>query len=359
MDALLASPIPHETRATCDDCAMCPPEGAPEGGTAFYFSPRTKCCTYQPTLPNYLVGRVLEDRDFAFSAGRATLEKRMRAGVGVTPLGVGATPAFHILYDNARRAFGGAESLLCPHYLDEGGGRCGIWRHRNSVCATWFCKFERGAVGMAFWDRMRNLFLSVERALAVWCTLEAGLEVDALGSVFPRDERSGGRASPTAAELDGVADPAAARSLWGSWIGREVEFYVRCGRCVEPLTWADVERIGGSEVTALARLTLEAFRAMRSKSLPERLTAGQFQVISTGREGVRVVSYTGSDPLDLDPAIMEVLPYFDGRSTARVLASIENELGIRVEKDLVRKLADFEILRPAGAPSSPHGSRLP
>lgn len=277
----------------------------------------------------------------------------------VTPLGVGSNPTFRVLYDNSRQAFGGAESLRCPHYLDEGGGRCGIWRHRNSVCATWFCKFERGAVGMAFWDRMRNLFLTVEHALAIWCALEAGLEVEALGVVLPQDDRSGGRPSPTAADLDGRPDPVKARKLWGSWLGREVEFYGLCGRQAERLTWPDVERIGGSEVTALARLTTEAFAALRSTDLPERLTSGQFQVISTGHEGVRVVSYTGSDPLDLDPAVMEVLPYFDGRPTTQALASIEKELGIRVEEDLVRKLADFEILRPAGGSSSSRGNRLP
>ncbi len=357
MDALLASPIPPEKRATCDDCAMCAPEGTDPLGSILYFSPRTKCCTYHPTLSNYLVGRALEDRDFAFSAGRATLEKRIRAGVGVTPLGVGAARTFSVLYENGSQAFGLAESLRCPHYLEEGGGRCGIWRHRNSICATWFCKFERGAVGEAFWDRLRNLLMTVERALAIWCVLEAGLETEALGAVFPQDQRPGGREPLTAAELDGVPDPPVARKLWGAWFGREDEFYRLCGRRVETLTWPDVERIGGSEVTALARLTSRAFHALRSTELPGRLTTGPFQVLSTGREGVRVIAYTGSDPLDLDPAVMEILPHFDGRPTGQVLASIEKELGVRVEEDLVRKLADFEILKPSGSSSSSRGPR--
>ena len=259
IDGLFAAPIPPETRATCDDCAMCAPEGTPAERSSWYFSPRTKCCTYQPKLPNYLVGRALEDRDFASSAGRATLQKRLQAGVGVTPLGIGSARTFDVLYESGKKGFGRAESLLCPHYLEEGGGRCGVWRHRNSICATWFCKFERGAVGLEFWDRMRNLLMAIERALSVWCVLEAGLDLEALGTVFRADDRPGSREPLTAADLDGVPDPAVARKIWGTWLGREGEFYGLCGRLVEPLEWSDVAahrrpRRDGSGAPRLARV---------------------------------------------------------------------------------------------------------
>ncbi|HYL82493.1 MAG TPA: hypothetical protein VEU07_16870, partial [Candidatus Acidoferrum sp.] len=60
MDDLLPGPIPRETAATCDDCAMWPGPGD-QPRSDFFFLPETKCCTYIPTLPNYLVGRILED----------------------------------------------------------------------------------------------------------------------------------------------------------------------------------------------------------------------------------------------------------------------------------------------------------
>src|SRR5713101_9404777 len=109
MDALLGESVPPESRATCDDCAMCAPEGAAEPNT-LYFSPRVKCCTYQPRLPNYLVGRALNDEDFAFSAGRATLEQRIDRGLGVTPLGIDQTAAYGLIYQHGTEAFGRAES---------------------------------------------------------------------------------------------------------------------------------------------------------------------------------------------------------------------------------------------------------
>ena len=349
MDALLGESIPPETRATCEDCAMCAPEGAADEAT-LYFSPRVKCCTYQPRLANFLVGRALEDKDFAFSAGRATLERRIAGGVGVTPLGLETSAAYGLLYQHGSEGFGRADSMRCPHYLEEGGGRCGIWRHRNSICATWFCKHERGATGLAFWERLRDLLQAVERDLAAWCVLEAGLNADAIGALFAF-RKPEERDSLSVADLDGKADPKVARKLWGAWLGREREFYRECAGRVSPLTWEDVLRISGPVVGAHARVARQAFEALLRDELPERLTTGPFQIVSTGREGVRVVSYSGNDPLDLAPGVLDVLPFFDGRPTAEALGTIRRELGIRVEKDLVRKLADFEILVPKNGPA--------
>jgi len=55
--------VPAETKATCAWCAMCPSSasGAVESvdGVSRLFRPDTKCCTYYPKLPNYLVGAIL------------------------------------------------------------------------------------------------------------------------------------------------------------------------------------------------------------------------------------------------------------------------------------------------------------
>jgi hypothetical protein len=57
-ESFLGGPIPAETDATCQDCAMCPPPGK-RPATGVFFSPDVKCCSYMPTLPNFLVGRML------------------------------------------------------------------------------------------------------------------------------------------------------------------------------------------------------------------------------------------------------------------------------------------------------------
>lgn len=345
MDALLGESIPRETRSTCDDCAMCAPSGAAEPAT-LYFNPRIKCCTYQPRLANYLVGGALEDGDVDSFAGRATVERRIDAGVGVTPLGLEQSKPHALLYQNGSPGFGLAESMRCPHYLEEAGGRCGIWQNRNSVCATWFCKYERGALGLAFWNRIRDLLMAVEGDLAAWCVLESELDEAAIGVLFPGARNPNEPELMSAADLDGRADPNLARKLWGNWLGREREFYRECAQRVRPLSWREVLRISGPVVAARARIARQAFDALLRGEPPERLAAGPFQIVSTGHEGVRVVSYAGYDPVDISFGVLEILPYFDGRPTAQAVRSIQQELGIRVGEDLVRKLADFELLVP-------------
>jgi len=344
VDALLASPIPAESRATCDDCAMCDPEGRHPDGSAAYFSPRVKCCSYLPKLANFLVGRALEERDLAFSAGRATLEQRIDEGVGVTPLGLAQSPRIGLLYRNSPGAFGRAAALRCPHYLDEGGGRCGIWRSRNAVCATWFCKHDRGALGLAFWNRLRDLLTAVEKALAAWCVLESDLDTQAVDRLYRIAEARDEGRQLTAYDLDERVPPGVGPLLWGSWYGREREFYRECARRVGSLEWPDVLRIGGAHVAFLARVARQAFETLRSEEVPDNLVQGTLHVLSASRDAVRVVGYSGSDPLDLDRDVIEILPFFDGRSTSEVVAGLEREEGVRVEDDLLRRLSDFEIL---------------
>ena len=132
---LLEGIIPRESRATCHDCAMCPSSVAQSGPREHYYDPAIKCCTYIPVLHNFLVGRVLSDDDPAAQAGRVTVEKRIAVGVAVTPLGLGTPPVFSLLYNNlSAEAFGRSRNLRCPHYIED-GGRCGVWRNRNSAAS--------------------------------------------------------------------------------------------------------------------------------------------------------------------------------------------------------------------------------
>ena len=78
--SITGGPIPAETKATCENCAMlAPPEKSPG---AIYFDPATKCCAFQPHLPNFVAGQILGDRDPAIAKGRETLEQRISRRVG-------------------------------------------------------------------------------------------------------------------------------------------------------------------------------------------------------------------------------------------------------------------------------------
>jgi hypothetical protein len=351
LDQLLGDSIPRESEATCDDCPMCPKGGRQKAAEQF-FDPYSKCCTYTPNLPNYLVGRIITDTDPAFARGRASVEERMRSGVGVTPLGLAPPASRTLLYQHVTaeaEGFGRARALRCAHYLDEAGGRCGIWRHRNSVCSTWFCKHVRGAVGMRFWKSILGLLIAVEAQLATWCVLELDPGAEALARLFPPPGDRPPSEKLRWGDIGVPADERARRAIWGSWWQREEAFYAECARRVNALDWNDVVRIGGPEIGVRSSLAKDRFAALTSEELPSSLEMGRYQVVSSSGAQTRIQSYSGGDLVDLPKELVDVLHRFDGRPVARVLNEIATKDGLSIERDLLLKLVDFEILMPAGA----------
>jgi hypothetical protein len=341
MDELLAGPIPQETDATCEDCAMVTNDGV-KITNGISFNPETKCCTYIPVLPNFLVGRILGDNDTNSAAGRATVEERLKAGIAVTPLGLGQPPDFQALYGQSSESlFGRSATLRCPHYLTD-GGRCGIWQHRASICATWYCKFVRGAVGRRFWQTLNNLLSAVELCLSRWCVLELNIGNEALRHIIQNPGRQSQKIDPLA--LDGAVDKALQRKLWGRWAERERDFYRECATLVAQLSWRDVLTIGGPDLKILAQLVLEAYATLKSKRIPERLRMGPLQIIRMNNERSWIVTHSSLDPLDLPSRLLDVLCYFDGRPTEDAVKAIAAEHGVKLDSSLIRKLSDFEVL---------------
>lgn len=345
MTALLDGPLPDEPEATCNACAMLPPADAVPG--AHYFHPATKCCTYVPALANFLVGGVLAGDE---SEGRISVEARLDSGVGVLPLGLAQPPTFAVLYSQTGvESFGRSPSIRCPHYLPATGA-CGIWQHRPSVCSTWFCKHARGASGRHFWMALHRLLSDLEPRLARWCVLELDPGAEAVAHLMALGG-PGSEARPPA--LDDLAAARVPPAVWGRWRGREREFYRECASLVAALSWAEAATIGGIDTRAFAVAARHVFAAQAATELPSRLRVGPFTVLSMSASGCWVSGYSGFDPLDVPRALLDALPAFDGRPTAAALAGIESVHRLRLEPALVRRLVDFEILKPVEPPAQP------
>jgi hypothetical protein len=125
----LGGPWKTERYATCSACAMAKEPDARGEVPPGAFNADTKCCTFTPTLPNFLVGAALADSTLS-PFGRRSLLDRIAARRGVSPFGLLGEPAVD------PRGFGRDPALLCPHY---DGGVCGIWPHREAVCTTYYC----------------------------------------------------------------------------------------------------------------------------------------------------------------------------------------------------------------------------
>lgn len=343
---LLGAPIPRESRATCSSCAMRAEPGATAETKRHYFDSVIKCCTYLPTLYNFLVGGALSDQDPSSAPGRASVEKRISGGLGVTPLGLMQTPTYAVHYQQSKQSFGKARSLKCPHYIED-GGRCGVWRHRESTCATWFCKHVSGSAGYAFWrDGLHNLLQIVEIGLARWCLLELGVSDELLSNAVGSRSWKGDAAQLTGDALDERVDPEIYAKTWGEWRGREHTFYIRCAELVDALSWAEVLQICGPEARAYAQLTVKAYKTMVTRDLPAKLQVGTFELLQMLPGTMRLKTYSEYDPIDVPKAVVDVLPYFDGRPTTEVLAAIAEEHGIEVETALIQKMLHFDLLVP-------------
>lgn len=346
LGALLPGPIPREGKATCNACAMWPKPGEARDAER-HFAEETKCCTFLPTLANFLTGRILGDDDPAASYGRATVEARIDGGVGVTPLGLERTSAYGALYRLSPRAFGHAKAMRCPHYLEGEGGNCGVWRHRESTCATWFCKFERGEVGRRFWQRVHDLLVATELTLSRHCVLSLGFDAASLGALFPsRLQRafSATHDGLSAADLDHVVDRGQFAALWGPWLGREREFYRECAAIVDGLDWAAIEALGGTELQLLARLVKDAYATLTSTALPERLERRSLKVVYSSPDRAEIVGYSDLDALRVPKELVDVLHCFDGSDTRKTIDRISDEHGLRLGDSVVRTLVDFSIL---------------
>jgi hypothetical protein len=235
--------------------------------------------------------------------------------------------------------------MRCPHYIEE-GGRCGVWRARESTCATWFCKYERGAVGLEFWERLHRLLALAEYSLSTWCVLQLDPGEDALRSLIPRRVQPG--PDPiSAADFDHRPDPALYRRNWGRWVGKEREFYRQAGALARALPWSKVLELGGSETQIAEALVQDAFRRLMSREVPERLRASAIKLTPDAAGGM-VKSYSGNDPIRLSHDVLGILPFFDGQPTSAALEAIRKARGVAVSPELLRWLVDFEVLEDAG-----------
>ncbi len=344
VDEFLGAQPPDEANATCANCAMCAPD-APAHERSLYFRPDVKCCSYVPDLPNFLAGAILEDETPEMAEGRQTLCARLATkDDGITPLGVHDSAAGRFQYDQlTRRAgFGRESGLLCPHFRANEGGRCTIWKYRNGVCATWFCKHVRGQVGEQFWQRLNQLFAEVERELALWCLAELFIPAQSALALVSSGKRRATRSNP--ANTERASGTSAYDRLWGEWAGREQELYRRCATFVGSLSWREVTATCGPSVRLIERAVRECHGRLTSHAMSDRLRLAPFQILGFQGAHVRVVGYSMNDPVQIPQALLDVLRYFDGRSSSDALAVIERECHVRVHEGLVRRLVDFGLL---------------
>jgi len=338
LEEILPGPIPRERIATCTDCAMCAKNGdaaAPPGQD--FFNPETKCCTYFPALPNYLVGRAIHAPSPAADVLRGFIEGNDSDRVHISLRGVMPRDDYWQRYRaNGAKGFGHDANLRCPYIINQDGPEgplCGIWQHRNSVCSTWFCKHVRGNVGRSFWQSVLNMFMQLENTLAWWCIAELIDNHDQLIRQKVPSEAGG-------------ADLQLLENEWDFWPGSRIEFFEACAEKVHALSWEEVVAVAGIEHRLRATELRTNHGRLTDMTPPDRLRAGSYEVFSNDGQRTRLRSTGSLEFFEAPNALISLLHYFDGRPTEDVLAHIQQEQRINLAPGLVRKLYDFGVLTP-------------
>jgi hypothetical protein len=139
------------------DCARCPMVAAPE--RPWSFDPATRCCTFHPSIANFLVGRLLACGGRAAELVRARLDDPD----GLSAWGIRPPAAARAAL--GEDGFGRDRGRRCPFYT-AGELTCGIWAGRPATCRTWFCRHDDGLRGGQRWSAVDRLLSQIESRVA-------------------------------------------------------------------------------------------------------------------------------------------------------------------------------------------------
>lgn len=283
---------PGEVLATCASCAM---QRSVPGHIRF--TAKARCCTYQPRLPNFSVGRILRRDD----VGAERIRTRLLDLRAVDARGIGARPDLAARY--ATRAdddFGHNDLLTCPYWV-EGPLGCSIHADRNAVCRTWYCKSAQGARGGLAWSALKETLRSIEHTLAELCIRDGEPPVTG----------------------DGV-------EAWVHW-------FRWCADHVDALPDDRIEALRGERLAGLLAQVAERCR-QRDLPLPDVVIPHVMSwVVRDDR--IDMTAWSPYDMVPLPKWIFHLLSKLNGERTwweARALAEVE--LGVVVSDDLVLTL---------------------
>lgn len=213
--------VPPEPFADCSDCPIICQNIEDVGkDKSKPFSPETKCCTFSPRIPNYMVGAILSDINQDNMDGKNRILKAIKSRKGIFPNGVYPTKKYKLLYEAARNdSFGRSKSLMCPYFI-AGEFNCTIWKYREAICALWFCKHLAGNKGYDFWNSLIEFMKSVQENLIAYCFFNLG--------VSPFDPYTNADRISYEDLEDLPMKESEYVKIWGEWVEKEEEFYVNC-----------------------------------------------------------------------------------------------------------------------------------
>lgn len=333
--------IPSEHFANCADCPLiCSTVSEVGKNLAKPFSPETKCCTFSPRIPSYMVGAILSDNSVEMREGRNRILNKIRSKQGVFPHGLYPTQKYKLLFESARQdSFGRSKLLLCPYFVS-GEKNCTIWKYREAICALWFCKHLAGTSGYSFWNTIMEYMKYVQESLISYAFLQLGVDY------FEPYNANNVMSYEDLEELpmkEGMY-----QKIWNDWQGKEAEFYSECYRLISQMSKESFEAIVGLDQMVLVNKIAEAYRNI--VELPELMERSGKIVLQRNGDSYIVELNHYIERIDSTIAYSfgipdYVLDAFDGKlTTGEIVEKIYREHSVVLEPEILIALYHHGIL---------------
>lgn len=208
--------IPTEAKSKCRAC--------PEIKDSKY-RPDYRCCTFQPRIPNFMIGlALLEKKHTSHSILRSLKKQRF-----FTPEGLIASPKRWSLFleDLSNDQFGKSSQVLC-HFLNKENELCNIYNYRNGPCSTFFCRHD-SIHGESFWESLMVYINQIEHSLSQWAMKELGIEPEQYFKLFDEYSKN---ISIFKTSDQGWPDEVL-KKTWRKWYGKEFEFYKQSANLIK------------------------------------------------------------------------------------------------------------------------------
>ena len=320
--------IPPEPFSDCFNCPMIAEKGEDSGlDLSRPFAHETKCCTFTPRIPNYMVGGILSDPDPSLIEGKQRIVKKIQSGEGILPSGVYPTKEYNDYFiDKSALGFGRSTSLLCPYFIQDKHS-CTIWKYREVICAFWYCKHIAAKRGSDFWNSMVDYLKFIQDSFIGIAAKECGLYL------HNQDEP--------------VETLNRYNEIWGNWLGQEEEYYKKCFEIVRNLPATQTKEIFA---TAQGFEKIVEHRYNDFVYLPEFLIANNSSLRQSKEDNYQIELSSYIKSTDKSIAWSFQIPrfaidYFDGQTqTKEVIRMVDEKHFINLELEILIALYRHDIL---------------
>lgn len=299
---------------------------------------------------NYAVGGLLQDNNPLLSEGQEKAKTIIHSRQGVTPYGllppemydfkrtkvnelIQQAIEFEVTADYSRKL---AEDLLCPYFHQ---GFCTVWAYREHCCSTHFCISVGGEDGKAFWKAVDDYLIVTEQKLSKYAMLELGWDAQ---QVLTERVTSG---LLGVENEHGQVDEEKYRHLWGSWAGKEEEFYRQSYQVVTQLDEQQFQRIMGLDHDILLKRIHLTHQAFVHPVVPDLLRLNAEAEFIPDADGWVDVKMADGYRRRIPRFAEAVLRAFDGqRGTSAILAEF-GPLGEYFKRDFLLPVYKNQVLQ--------------